>query len=264
MAVVETLEVRFQADMSKLSAQLKQLTMQVGGLSDALDAGKGNLAMSAAGLIQSVAEALRSGAAMSAAPMEAGNALTARFSQALLAGRSTAAAAARQVSGAANFSNSSAASSAYSAGAALGQGFANGVSSKYSAVMSAVNRIVNAAVSRMRAALQIHSPSKVSFEMGGFFGEGFAEGVYASIRAAEESVHALSGAARASMDASAADVPRTDADGLTGMMQAAVNAALGSTNIVIPLHVDGMKLGEASIRGINSVTRSTGRMMLEI
>lgn len=264
MAVVETLEVRFQADMSGLSTQLKQLTMQVGGLSEALNAGRINLAGCAAGLIQAVADGLRSGAGMSIAPAEAGNTLTGRFAEALLGGRSAAAAAARQVSAAASFSDAGAVSAAYSAGAALGQGFANGISSKHGAVMSAVNRIVNAAISRIRSALSIHSPSKVSFELGGFFGEGFADGIYASVQAAQKSVQALSDGAVGTLGTAYAAPAAMDAGGLAGMMRSAVSDALGGTSIVIPLQVDGMKLGEASIQGINRVTRSTGRIMLEI
>ena len=45
---------------------------------------------------------------------------------------------------------------------------------------------------------------------------------------------------------------------------AAVDAALERMNITIPLNVDGMKLGEASIRGINAVTRSAGKVLLNI
>lgn len=264
MAVVETLEVRFRADMGDLSAQLHQLAAQVGGLSDALDAGRGNLALSASALIRGVADALRSGAAMSSAPTEAGNALTNCFSQAILGGSAAAASAARQVSGAAVFSNPAALAAARSAGAALGQGFANGIASKYSAVMSAANRIANAAANRIRSALRIHSPSKVSFELGGYFGEGFADGIYASMHMAQQSVNALSGGARSTLAVSAAAPAVQNPAGLSGVVQAAVQDALGGTSIVIPLHVDGMKLGEASIEGINRVTRSTGRVMLEI
>lgn len=148
MAVVETLEVRFQADMGNLSAQLKQLTAQLDGISAALDAKKGSLAQNAAGLIAGVADGLRMGAAMTSAPTEAGNALSDRFTMAILNGREGVAGAARQVSSAAQFSNASALAAAHSAGAALGQGFANGIAGKYGTVMSAVNRIVNAALRR--------------------------------------------------------------------------------------------------------------------
>ena len=40
--------------------------------------------------------------------------------------------------------------------------------------------------------------------------------------------------------------------------------ALENVNLTIPIHVDGMKLGEASIRGINAVTRSAGRLLLNL
>lgn len=264
MAVVETLEVRFQADMGNLSAQLKQLTAQLDGLSAALDTKKGSLTQNAAGLIAGVADGLRMGAAMTSAPTEAGNALSDQFTMAILNGRAGVAGAARQVSSAAQFSNAGALAAAHSAGAALGQGFANGIAGKYGTVMSAVNRIVNAAISRIRSALSIHSPSKVSFELGGFFGEGFADGIYASIRRTEESVAALSVGAQTALSVQAAEPAQESVTGLAGMMRSAVNDALDGTNIVIPLHVDGMKLGEASIQGINRVTRSMGRVMLEI
>ena len=47
-------------------------------------------------------------------------------------------------------------------------------------------------------------------------------------------------------------------------VDAAVQSALGGMEITIPLNVDGMKLGEASIRGINAVTKSAGRLLLTI
>ena len=49
-----------------------------------------------------------------------------------------------------------------------------------------------------------------------------------------------------------------------GVGAAAASAVAESLNITVPLNVDGIKLGEASIRGINAVTRSAGRMLLEI
>lgn len=264
MAVIETLEVRFQADMSRLSAELKSLGAQVNTLAQTLDAGKGRLAGSAAGLIQGVADALRLNAASSTAPREAGLSMSERFVQAISQGQARAGLAAQAVSGAANFSNAAAISAARSAGAALGTGFANGISSQYSAVMRAANRIASAAANRIRSALKIHSPSRVSFELGGYFGEGFADGIYDCVRMVETNVSVLASGAETTLATASAAPAADDATGLAGMVQAAVSEALGGTSIVIPLHVDGMKLGEASIQGINRVTRSTGRMMLEI
>ena len=201
----------------------------------------------------------------SAAPEEAGLALAGRFAQGILSGQAAAAGAAESLCLAARFSGEGALSAARSAGAALGQGFANGISGKYGAVMRAADRIASAAVNRIRSALRIHSPSKVSYGLGGNFGEGFAGGVRDSLRLAEESAAALSGGAAAALEAApAVGETGSGSEGLTGLVGAAVREALGETQIVIPLHVDGVKLGEASIRGINLVTRSAGRLLLEL
>lgn len=265
MAVVETLEVRFQANMGNLAEQLNGLSGRVMQLNSAFENGRMSLGASAQGMIAAVADALKNGAAGSAAPGEAGRSLVNGFAQALIAGMPRAASSAGMLAQAADFSNASALASARSAGSALGQGFANGISSSYGAVMAAANRIASAAVARIRSALKIHSPSRVSHELGGYFGEGFAEGIYASVRTAQQSVGALSEGAVSALAAPAAyALPAMDTGGLAATVQQAVQDALGGTSIVVPLHVDGMKLGEASIRGINRVTRSAGRLMLEI
>lgn len=264
MAIVETLEVRFQADMSRLGAQLRGVSSQIEHLSDALGGGRLSLAENARGMISAVGDALRSGANASAAPGEAGALLAGRFAGGIALGALEAAAAARSAAENTRFDSASALAGAINAGAALGQGFANGISSKHSAVMRAANRIAAAAVSRIRSALSIHSPSKVSFELGGYFGQGFAEGVNASVREAGRSALALSNAGLDALRAGLPDAVPADTGGIASMVQQAVSEALGGVNLVVPLHVDGMKLGQASINGINRVTRSTGRLMLEI
>ena len=266
MAVVETLELRFRAELGNLTAQLNGLAACVGGLGAALEARRAALAGGATALVRGVAEALRSGAGMSAAPEEAGHALAEKFAQGIRSGQTAATGAAGSLCLAARFSSEAAVGAARSAGAALGQGFANGISGKYGAVMRAANRIASAAVNRIRSALQIHSPSKVSYALGGNFGEGFAGGVRDSLRLAEESAAALSGGAVSALEAAPAASRGLEAgtDDLAGLVGAAVREALGGTEIVIPLNVDGVKLGEASIRGINLVTRSAGRLLLEI
>ena len=264
MAIVETLEVRFQADMGRLDAQLKSLSSRIEHLSSAFSGGRGNLAENARGMISAVAEALRSGAGASGIPGEAGALLANRFAQGIASGASAANAAAQSAAQNARFDSAAALAGAVSAGAALGQGFANGISSKHSAVMRAANRIASAAVSRIRSALSIHSPSKVSFELGGYFGQGFAEGVSASVRDAGKSALALSDAGANALRAGIPDAAPAQTEGISSMVQQAVSEALGGVNLVLPLYVDGMKLGQASINGINRVTRSTGRLMLEI
>lgn len=265
MAVVETLELRFRADMGDMGAQFAALSKALDGLGKALFASAPKLGAQAAALVRSVGGALSMGAGMDAQATAAGNLLSSRFAGGVSGGASLASGAARSVAAAAKFSNASAVSAARGAGAALGQGFANGISGKYGAVMAAANRIANAAVQRIRSALRIHSPSKLSFELGGFFGEGFAEGVRASIGSVEAGAQALSsGASVALRGGGEPPAIHMDAGGLGGIVRAAVAEALGGTEITIPLHVDGVKLGEASIRGINQVTRSAGRVLLEI
>ena len=149
------------------------------------------------------------------------------------------------------------------AGAQLGQGFANGISSKYGAVMAAANRLANAAVSRIRSALSIHSPSKVTYELGEYFGDGFSEGISDSIAAAQRSAAQMSDAAAGMLRTETESEFGTDG-GLKETVRNALGEALGGTNLNVTLEVDGMRLGEASIRGINRVTRSAGRVLLEI
>lgn len=145
---------------------------------------------------------------------------------------------------------------ARSAGVQMSAGFASGVRSGGSVISSAVSSVVSAALRRMRALLEIHSPSKVTLGFGEYFSEGFARGIAGSVAMAGRAADSLSGAALA---------------GLTSALPAEFGAesspagrALDALQLTVPLYVDGMKLGEASIRGINAVTKSAGRVLLNI
>ena len=48
------------------------------------------------------------------------------------------------------------------------------------------------------------------------------------------------------------------------LLQEGDSIRLGGETLTVPLNVEGMRLGEASIRGINAVTRSTGRVLLKL
>ena len=261
MAIVETLEVRFQASLNGLSKQLDGLSKQLGGLGGALDGAGAALNASAAALSAGLGTALSSAQAESAA---AGDGLMRSFSGAITASAPLAAAAARSTALSARFSDAGALSAAQSAGLRLSQGFAAGITSGSGAVMRAVNRVVSAAVARIRSALKIHSPSRVTFELGGNFGAGFAEGIDAALNRTEQSAALLASSAVGALDGAARPELEIGVSGMGDTVRAAVEAALGGTELVIPLQVDGMKLGEASIRGINRVTRSAGRLLLEI
>ena len=225
-----------------------------------------NLAETIKGKLQEALQIGVDGAAnATTAPESAANKLVSRMANGISAKKAAVSQAAGQVVSAANFSSKSAETQASNAGANLSQGFANGISSKLSAVKSSVSSIVNAAVSKIKEKLKIHSPSKVTFSMGSFFGEGFSGGIAASVKSVQLSAASLSSAAADMLKTDSASFAQARGEGGVGaMMLGAVNEALGNTSLVIPLNVDGVKLGEASIRGINRATRAAGRVLLEI
>jgi len=253
-----------------LAGELVKLLGSAGGraakslvdkLLSGLNGSRSDLASRGRSLLQGVAEAMRSGAASSSAPTQAGSTLSARLRSGILSGKTAAKNAADSVTQAARFGGGSANTEAKSAGANLSKGFAQGMLSCLERVKSAAASLATAALNRLKSLLKISSPSKVAYELGGWFGEGFADGICATASLAGAGAGALAGSAVNALNGS---VPELSGNGLGGMVRAAVDEALGSASIVIPLNVDGMKLGEASIRGINRVTRSTGRLMLEI
>lgn len=260
LSVLDTLEICFSANLSGVDAQLEGLSGQLRGLSGA--------ALETAGAMRPVGDrmvsALRS-ALTAGLPgvRQDGDRLIASLRSALTAGlpairREGGSAAAQFASGARG-----GVAGASSAGLALSKGLAAGIRSGKGAVGSAVASVVNAALSRMRSLLAIHSPSKVTRGFGEHFGEGFALGIDATAQRVYSAAENLGGGAVAGLDAPA--LPRIQPGGDMGrIVESAVARALGDMNVVIPLNVDGMKLGEASIRGINAVTKSAGRVLLNI
>ncbi|WP_353419222.1 hypothetical protein PYH66_13990 (plasmid) [Staphylococcus delphini] len=65
-----------------------------------------------------------------------------------------------------------------SAGIYAMQGFVVGMNSQRGSVMAVAASIANAAASRIRSALKIHSPSRVFMEIGNYTGEGLAIGIH--------------------------------------------------------------------------------------
>lgn len=148
------------------------------------------------------------------------------------------------------------------AGYQFSAGFASGIRSGRSVITSAVSSVVNSAMSRMRSLLAIHSPSKVTQGIGGYFGEGFAKGIAGSAALVSGAAQGLGASALVGLNA--ASLPEAASQDVSALVQSAVDRALGGVQLTVPLMVDGMKLGEASIRGINAVTKSAGRVLLNI
>ena len=211
-------------------------------------------------LLKAMGTAMKNSASSSAEPSQAASAMTSRLISGILGGRAGVQSAASSVTMAAKFGGADVSNDAKSAGMNLSKGFAGGILSYLDKIKEAAAKVANAALNKLKSVLKIASPSREAFAMGGFFAEGFAGGILSSAYLAENSAAVLSANALSGMDISGMDL----SSGMGGMVRAAVNEALSEGSIVIPLHVDGVKLGEAAIRGINRVTRASGRLMLEI
>ena len=248
-------------NMAKLlgSAGKNAANARVDRLLGALNTSRPQLAEKGRSLLQSLADGLRSGASATTAPEQAGQSLTSKLAAGLITGRSSVQSAASSVTLAAKFGGNSARSEAESAGKNLSKGFESGLLSYIEKIKTAAGKLASAALDKLKSLLKIASPSKVTFAMGGYFAEGFANGILSGANLAAQSASVLAGDAVLPLN-----VGLSGDASMAGMVRAAVNEALGGTNIVIPLNVDGVKLGEASIRGINQVTRAAGRLMLEI
>lgn len=74
------------------------------------------------------------------------------------------------------------------AGRYVGYGFDDGLWSTRWTIYNTAEVIATNAANRMRRALRIHSPSRVTMEIGGYFGEGFAIGISDSAKAVSDAV----------------------------------------------------------------------------
>ena len=233
---LETLEIRFRADTGTLHAQLNLL------------AGQLNVTSLAARQAESAFAAM--GGRMPLLAQEVASGLNSGISAARSAGRNT------------------------------GAGYAGGIREALPSVKSAARALANAAQSIIRSALKIHSPSRVTRELGAYAGEGFSLGVKDELDSVRAQAAALAGAAEGGFSASqpvyagaalnrnilyqAQPEAGLRGDQVMQAVQTAVKTAMDSLEITVPLNVDGVKLGEASIRGINAVTKSAGRLQLNI
>lgn len=74
------------------------------------------------------------------------------------------------------------------AGRYVGYGFDDGLWSTRWTIYNTAEVIATNAANRMRRALRIHSPSRVTMEIGGYFGEGFAIGISDSVKTVSDAV----------------------------------------------------------------------------
>lgn len=234
MSVLDTLEICFQANLDGVDAQLTALSGQLNAIGAASLKADAGLRIAGQGLSDGLVQAIQNS---DSSLRQSGSNAARAYAQGVRA----------EIPGAVN------------AGRALADGFARGISARSAAVNAAIRRMAGSATQLLRTLLSIHSPSKVTQEYGAFFAEGFAGGIRGAQIDVERAAGSLGNTAANALRRTEIPVSATKADA-----NAAAERALENVNLTIPIHVDGMKLGEASIRGINAVTRSAGRLMLNL
>ena len=154
-----------ELDISKFQASAAQIDGMGAGIASAMD-------LAAAGFSRAQAQMSGLGTAMAAGLAASGQAIAA--ANKLSAG--VVAALGSGVSGAAGI------------GRQFSSGLASGIASGRSAVVSAAAAVARAAAQAARAALQIHSPSKVTEGFGENFDQGFIRGVRNELPAIDKAV----------------------------------------------------------------------------
>lgn len=145
-----------------------------------------------------------------------------------------------------------------SAGLQAAYGLRSGLLSGKSAVTAAAKAVADAAAAALRGALQIHSPSKVTFQVGQYFDKGLLDGIENGVSAVENAAAGLGGSAVQALSG-----PALRAAGHAGTTESGRENA-ENISITIPLEIDGYRLGVAAIDGINRVSRGTGRVELAL
>ena len=152
----------------------------------------------------------------------------------------------------------------YDAGARGGDGLAQGLLARRGAVAAAAAALAQAASSALREALQIHSPSRVTYETGRFFDEGLLQGISGSAGRVEKEASLLGRHAAAALEMPhnfSASFPLPARESVASVP---ADPLLSSLSLTIPLEIDGYRLGVAAIEGINRVNGATGRVELSL
>ena len=142
----------------------------------------------------------------------------------------------------------------YQAGARAAEGLSRGIGSGRGSVIAAAQSLAQAAADAMRAALQIHSPSRVTREMGQLFDQGFLEGLLQDIPRVEQESRSLGIRAAAALSDIA---PSPNARSVSSGENVPVH-------VTLPLEIDGYRLGMAVIENINRIMGTTGRVELNL
>lgn len=142
------------------------------------------------------------------------------------------------------------------AGLQAAQGLSAGLLLGKGSVTRAAAELASAAAQAIRDALQIRSPSRVTREMGRMFDDGFLQGIVDHTPRIEEEARRVSNQAvqglQAGMSPAASIAPGGD------------NAPAAPMHVVLPLEIDGYRLGMAVLENVNRIRQSTGRVELKL
>lgn len=151
----------------------------------------------------------------------------------------------------------------YAAGANAGQGLANGLTAQRGAVVAAAQALADAAAGALREALDIHSPSKVTFAVGELFDEGLLRGIQGSAGRVEKAAGSLGDSAADALRMPEITLPEASVQA-GRRAEPDAETLLSQLSITVPLEIDGYRLGVAAIEGINRVSQGTGRVELTL
>jgi len=149
------------------------------------------------------------------------------------------------------------------AGVRAGEGLESGLLSRKSAVAAAAAALAQAASAALKGALQIHSPSRITYEAGRFFDEGLLQGIAGSAGRVEQEAASLGLRAAAALEVPEIMQPVAPMAS-TQPASPPADQLLSQLSLTIPLEIDGYRLGVAAIEGINRVNAGTGRIELSI
>ena len=157
------------------------------------------------------------------------------------------------------------AASFFSSGAQAAEGLREGLLARRFAVADAARALADAASGALRSALDIHSPSRITFQVGSLFDEGLLRGISGSAHQVEREAASLGSRAADALKLPdvAAPIPFAAPPASAAAPVSPAQEAL-PLSITIPLEIDGYRLGVAAIEGINRVTRGTGRVELTL
>lgn len=129
--------------------------------------------------------------------------------------------------------------------------------------LQSVTLAANASLSALGSAVDFSVASLRSgaYSAGAAVGEALAAGLRSQLETVRSAAAALSGAASVSGGSAGS---RTGAANRTSSAagRSSGGAASGTQDVAVTLNVDGVKLGEACIKGVNKVAAITGHTML--